>query len=1576
MEHFRRHSSAEESPSRLGRALSRLTSSRKTSPAREVGTETDEHTGSGEDVKGPLGLNLLNAVTEPLIDFVFVHGLGGGSRKSWAKSSNPYHYWPKEWLPEDPDFNCVRIHSFGYKADWGEKTGSVLDILDFARSLLGAIESSPDIRRSETKIVLIAHSMGGIVTKKAYILAREDPALKDLANRIHSLYFLATPHRGSDLAKTLMNILKVSYGQKPYVTELDRNSGSIASINDSFRHVAEDLQLWSFYETVPSNLVLTSAIIVDKASAHLGYPKERTSLLNADHRGVCKFELPTDSNFRTLRNAFVTTVDSILSEVSQEALETSRPKHSRLVELTGVSEPQVDDLSALEDIHVIGSCEWLTSKRLYASWRTPWSGSRPIFWLTGNAASGKSVLCSHVINDLQEQNLRCSYFFFKHGNAVKSTVAGCLRALAYQMARSDDTVLRRLLEVQQDAPPWEHWDERFIWRKLFIGCIFKESNHLPQFWVIDALDECQKLSVLLTLVAKAPSYLRIFLTSRSTPEVEQGLITLGPLAEHYRIQREDTHGDISIFVGSRMDRLPVGDAEGRTRLTERILQKASGSFLWVSLIVQELEQAYSEEGAEEILNEMPMEMNKLYARMLESVSKNGRATRLARSVFMWTLLSLRALALNEMQFAIKLDTDETVHNLRNSISAICGQLVCVDQSNRVQSIHQTAKIFLMGQKAYPNLVLDEQQSHNRIAEMCLKFLAGNFLKGPRLRRMRSDSSALIPDAEFTDYVCVFFSDHLQKCSSEDSTTWDLLSEFLDSNVLPWIEYLARMGKLYNITRTAKNLRAYLKRRVKYLAPFSPLLENWINDLIRLSAKFRTSLTISPSSIHILIPAMCPSDSIVSKTYASRQRGFLIKGLTDKTWDDCLARIDYPAQQTSAVAYGDRYSAVAVSDGTIFLYYRDSIQAKSTLSHGERVRTLVFSSEDKYLASGGLRKVVVWSPESRTQVWAFDAVHQALSLLFVNDNTALAAATQGNFTVTWNLQEGLEEKRWQWTDCVHTSAAQQKPHQAPGKALFSPNYTILAVSYRGLPIYLFNIETEFFIGCCYREANNVSGGGGNHYIVDALAFNPSPEINILIASYGDGELVVYDLWSTELRHRIPDVYVHTLACSPDGRTLVTGSSHGTIQIFEFAGAKGEKLSLIYRINAYEDGIRGIAFSSDNVRFSDIRGSQCRIWEPAALIRNDLDDGSQSELSQAVTLGPNSVGMLKGPAEAEITTICRHPFEDFVFCGKQDGSVIYFETNHATQRGVLYQHAANIGITCIAYSEQRCLLTTADESGRVLINKVMVSQAGCEVVNTVAEIRSTVSLTGLLLDPFGNRILMRGKRSAEVWTTEGEKVGFSIRFIHDDDDTTIISHPLEAQHFILIDRKDVRIYSWANALEIQPFVEKTEELSITVIPPSPAQGRDLQLETWSDLRADQQSSHFIVNLLKGSPSSSPSAALEVWPASRISASNPYNPPVPLPGFDKIAPNIRQIIAMTGSLLLFLDMDLWVCSLDVTTFALPGHAAERHFFLLSEWQSSIRGFIVGYMPARREFLVAKKHELLVMTRGLDFAEPWFAT
>ena len=240
-----------------------------------------------------------------------MHGLGGGSRKTWSKTKSDTDYWPQDWLPNDPAFSNVRIHSFGYNSDWAKGKDNILNIHHFGRSLLGELSTSPSLRDADTPMVLIGHSMGGIVIKKAYMLARQDELYETLAKRFHTVFFLATPHRGSDSAKLLNAILHVAYSSRTYVTELERDSAALQSISDEFRRYSSDLDLWSFYETQKLNIGVFSTIIVDPDSATLGYRDEKQMPMNADHRSICKFEKTTDSNYVTLRNALASVVNSI-----------------------------------------------------------------------------------------------------------------------------------------------------------------------------------------------------------------------------------------------------------------------------------------------------------------------------------------------------------------------------------------------------------------------------------------------------------------------------------------------------------------------------------------------------------------------------------------------------------------------------------------------------------------------------------------------------------------------------------------------------------------------------------------------------------------------------------------------------------------------------------------------------------------------------------------------------------------------------------------------------------------------------------------------------------------------------------------------------------------------------------------------------------------------------------------------------------------------------------------------------------------------------------------------------------------
>lgn len=793
--------------------------------------------------------------------------------------------------------------------------------------------------------------------------------------------------------------------------------------------------------------------------------------------------------------------------------EAGRADLRRLASLIGISDRPKDDLFALEDARVDGSCEWFTSKKEFEQWRISWSGAPSIFWLSGNPTSGKSVLSSHVIKHLKEQGHECSYFIFKQGMANKSSVGDCLRSLAYQMALFSAEVRTNLLQLEADGVIIEKNDERTIWRKLFLGAVLQAKLAQSHFWVIDALDECSKLQSFFQMTPTIESHvpLRIFITSRKTQEIERSFSQLSHEVIRHELLVSDTIDDIRLFIAARMDRLPVENSESRTFLTNKILKKSNGSFLWVRLVVQELEHTWSDEGVEEVLSEIPADMNLLYMRTLENISKLSRASKLAKAILTWTVCASRPLTLSEMQCALKLDIKETVHNLDRSISSICGQLVFVDQRSRVQMIHKTARDFLLQEGLDSEFAVKKLEGHTRLAIKCLEFLSGNqFSASFGQKHKLGMKSAPSKDFELADYACNFFSNHLYNTSSLHSEPWDALYDFLCGNVLSWIEHLARTGDLHPITRTAMDIKAYLERRAKCFPSIGQQfnsVEAWSADLIRVSAKFRTNLLTSPSSIYWLIPPMCPTESIIAKSFTSPHRGLTVKGSLSKNWDDCLTQINYHGSQATAIDHGDRYFAVGLSTGKILVYHSVSGQVNRVLDHRERVKILVFGAQDRFFASSGLRSVRIWDTSTGNEIWSFNTPHQVLALAFTSENECLMAATKGDHVSCWGLLDGSERVRIPWHDGFQEETTKTRQRQPPTLALFSPAQDLLAVSYRGRPILLFDVESEVFFGNCIRRSSSRTSSVDIHYPIVAMAFNPSRDINLLIASYGDGELTV-------------------------------------------------------------------------------------------------------------------------------------------------------------------------------------------------------------------------------------------------------------------------------------------------------------------------------------------------------------------------------------------------------------------------------------------------------------------------------------
>ncbi|KAJ5713986.1 uncharacterized protein N7483_011167 [Penicillium malachiteum] len=750
---------------------------------------------------GEFGLITLNdpPLISASVDIIFIHGLGGGSRRTWSYSDNVDHFWPKSWLPVDLDFQDVRIHTFGYKSDWANRQQSVLNIHDFSQSLIGGMRNDPSIWRDKSGIILVGHSMGGCVAKEAYILARQDPW---------------TPHHGSDMAKVLESMLIVAWGKdKPFVTDLKPNSSALSLINDRFRYVATDLSLWTFYETLPVIVGPISRMVVRKGAAILGYDKEWIQAMHADHRHLCKFNNRNDPNYKILRNALHFAVDEIkdfllntlpsyLPLGASNAYTSNFPLNelcSRLRSFLKVDDFFESEHETNQELKEPGSCLWFTEKPFFTKWKL---GDGPqILWLTGRPGTGKSIMASHVIDQLNAPACR-SYFFFEHSSTNKSTLSDCFRSLAFQMTMQDDMVRQEIMQLEDGGIAWDKGNETSVWMKLFVGRIFKLSFRVPHFWVIDGLGKCAHFKNLFSkrLLSKLThkKNLRVFFTSRGTEGIERGIASLGSQVNPQLMSNTDTLDNIRLFLTTKL---------------------------------KELNRLESDEAQNSICEKIPKSRLDLFSgRMLESIEIDRTNIGLAKSILTWVLTACRPLTTDELRCAVKLDLNQTLQNLNKAIPTICGQLVFIDQADHVQIIHETAREFLLGKEICSELAVQKKQIHTHLASVLLQYLSksGFESEGWNHRGLGKPKGfgkpvpTTLTNFALVDYACNFFSEHISRGSSKDDVSMNNICTFLKENsVLLWIEHIAQSHDLSNITRAALNLRGYLGRRAKYVLPTDP-----------------------------------------------------------------------------------------------------------------------------------------------------------------------------------------------------------------------------------------------------------------------------------------------------------------------------------------------------------------------------------------------------------------------------------------------------------------------------------------------------------------------------------------------------------------------------------------------------------------------------------------------------------------------------------------------------------------------------------------------------------------------------------
>ncbi|KAI4233178.1 MAG: hypothetical protein LQ349_004568, partial [Xanthoria aureola] len=327
-----------------------------------------------------------------------------------------------------------------------------------------------------------------------------------------------------------------------------------------------------------------------------------------------------------------------------------------------------NDLETVLDRQLDGTCQWLTNDTEYKSWRAGVEGAPKLFWLSGKPATGKSTLAAHAIKEFCDCNLDCSYFFFKHGDKSKSSVASMLRSFAFQMASMNPQIRSEILAMHESGVLVDADDERTLWRSIFLSRVFRTNFHQPYFWVIDALDECADFACFLPMLAKIDRNipLRIIFTSRPSSAIQTLLLQERLLFFAKQITIEDSYQDMRCVLEASARFLPVEDPIACENLIAEILHKSDGCFLWVALVLKELETTHSEQQIQEVLDSVPSEMDNLYMRILDTMAIVPRNRKLAQAILRWTVCAMRPLTVEELKETIRLDVGEVVPRLERA----------------------------------------------------------------------------------------------------------------------------------------------------------------------------------------------------------------------------------------------------------------------------------------------------------------------------------------------------------------------------------------------------------------------------------------------------------------------------------------------------------------------------------------------------------------------------------------------------------------------------------------------------------------------------------------------------------------------------------------------------------------------------------------------------------------------------------------------------------------------------------------------------------------------------------------------
>ena len=429
-----------------------------------------------------------------------------------------------------------------------------------------------------------------------------------------------------------------------------------------------------------------------------------------------------------------------------------------------LSDPQ-DDLAAIRStrgVRVSGTCEWILNQDRYTAFLVE-DGPR-LLWLSGGPGIGKTMISSFLVEELarlaeRSSQMTLAYYFCDDKDEKRRTATAILRGLLLQLLRQRPVLFKHIQPRFDMSRDTLFTNFHSLWR-VFVSAV-QDPETDDVYCLVDALDECEKESRQLFLTSLASltnvfglrqdkkASVKFIITSRRENDIEEELLSAdNPYVQDLHIDSGNVNHDLYKFINVRVNQLAAKrkfrSKKTAEELERAVAQKAGGTFLYVSLVLNELRRT-PESQIQRKLQEWPSELNGIYDKILSQIEDGCED--MVKSVLRWIVVARRPLAIREIATACVLSSADFKDNtiLSDDLDRHendfewCRSFVYIDHVNQtINLVHQSAKDYLLGAYLQANeglsqyhIILDK--TNLLIFKLCWMYLSlAEFEQGTKL----------------------------------------------------------------------------------------------------------------------------------------------------------------------------------------------------------------------------------------------------------------------------------------------------------------------------------------------------------------------------------------------------------------------------------------------------------------------------------------------------------------------------------------------------------------------------------------------------------------------------------------------------------------------------------------------------------------------------------------------------------------------------------------------------------------------------------------------------------------------------